>query len=106
LPVIGIGGTARNLRQVCKKNELSTSGQKMNGKDVRLTSEYLQSFSLRKRKKVAGLSKERADIIIPGIEAIFQLMNVVQAPSFEASKQGLREGICYSELFEESIKAR
>lgn len=110
LPVIGIGGTARNLYKVFQKNEISPSRtpikRKMMPKDIRLTSEFLQAFSFEKRKEISGLSEERADIIIPGIEAIDQFMQVVKAPSFELSKYGLREGFCFSELYEDSLQAK
>lgn len=109
-PVIGIGGAARNVSKIYAQSKPLTSFNneqlKMKREDIMSIGAYLCSISLRKRKKIAGLSKDRADIIIPGVEAIYQLMQVAQSSSFMASSQGLREGLCYNNQSYNYTKAK
>lgn len=102
VPVIGIGGTARNIALV-HQNTISypLSGlhqYQMSTKDVTSIQYRLSSLPLSKREKVDGLSKDRADIILPAISAIEELLYHVQTKDFIVSNKGLRDGIFY-ELF-------
>ncbi|MDQ0229525.1 exopolyphosphatase [Metabacillus malikii] len=102
LPVIGIGGSARNLVQVHQEYinyPLSGVHQyMMNAADVQLMSTYLQSLSFDDLQRVEGLAKDRADLIIPAIEVFKMIMDIVQTDKFVLSRKGLRDGVFYEEI--------
>lgn len=104
-PVIGIGGSARNL---CKLHQQANNyplpnlhQYEMHPVDIQKTNYMLASLPLLKRQKIDGLSKDRADIIIPAIEAIFQLTEIVNTECFFLSQKGLRDGIFYEKMLDE-----
>ncbi|SER58063.1 exopolyphosphatase / guanosine-5'-triphosphate,3'-diphosphate pyrophosphatase [Gracilibacillus ureilyticus] len=105
IPLIAIGGSARNLVQIeqnLKKYSLAGLHQyKMFDKDIQMVSNYLTSLSPDKLPKVEGLSKDRADIIIPAIQVFHTLYQTVQADCFILSRKGLRDGVFYEQLSKE-----
>ncbi|MGM7720130.1 Ppx/GppA phosphatase family protein [Metabacillus sp. Hm71] len=102
LPIIGIGGSARNMVQVHQEHigyPLAGVHQYvMEKQDVREISDLLQSLSFSEIQRVEGLSKDRADIIIPAVEVFTSLMDVVNTDLFALSRKGLRDGVFYKEL--------
>ncbi|WP_416149345.1 exopolyphosphatase [Salipaludibacillus sp. HK11] len=102
VPVIGIGGTARNIALVHQNYiDYPLSGlhqYEMSKKDVASIQGKLSSLSLKKREKVDGLSKDRADIILPGIAAIEELIEHANSDKFVISNKGLRDGLFYEIL--------
>ncbi|MDG5788774.1 Ppx/GppA family phosphatase [Evansella sp. AB-P1] len=106
LPVIGIGGSARNIASVHQSQTLyPLSGlhqYNIEDIDVLLIINKLNKMTLKQRQQLDGLSKDRADIIIPAATAIEQLISYVGANSFIISNKGLRDGI-FSEIYLEPI---
>lgn len=102
LPIIGIGGSARNLalihqRQV--KYPLAGIHQyEIPSSDLNEINSMLQESSFDERSQVDGLSKDRVDIIVPASEVISAIVNNVQADTFIMSRKGLRDGVFYEEL--------
>lgn len=99
LPVIGIGGTVRNIAKIDQK---STNYQLPRLHNYRLPLERfdriyetLVSKNYAARKKVPGLSGERADIIIAGAAVIKALMDCNGGRELIVSGCGLREGIFF-----------
>jgi len=110
LPLIGIGGSARNLAQVHQEYiEYPVAGihqYMMSISEVKKMNEMLLSLEFSDVQKVEGLSKDRSDIIIPAIEVFSCLMDLIKAETFVLSRKGLRDGVFYEELtkdFELSI---
>lgn len=105
VPIIGIGGSARNLAQIDQnQKEYPMAGlhqYQMDESDIIRISEYLTSLSFEQLQKVEGLSKDRADIIIPAIETFRCLYKTVHAEGFILSQKGLRDGLNYQFLFSE-----
>lgn len=104
VPLIGIGGSARNLAQI-DQNEKSypmagLHQYQMNLYDINRILNYLVSIPLNKREKLEGLSKDRADIIIPAVETFKTLYETIKSDQFILSQRGLRDGINYSWLLE------
>ncbi|QBP41626.1 Ppx/GppA family phosphatase [Paenisporosarcina antarctica] len=97
LPVIGIGGSARNIAQIDQQRKQypisSVHQYKMKVHDVNILSDTLSDLSFSDLKKIDGLSSDRADIILPALEVFRALMKVVEANEFMFSGKGLREGI-------------
>ncbi|ADU29894.1 Ppx/GppA family phosphatase [Evansella cellulosilytica] len=102
VPVIGIGGTARNLALI-HQNELGyplagLHQYEMTKQQVAETNNTLKKLPLKERQQVDGLSKDRADIIIPAITAIEALITIAQSNTFIVSNKGLRDGL-FSEIY-------
>ncbi|MFC2949838.1 Ppx/GppA phosphatase family protein [Virgibacillus sediminis] len=104
VPLIGIGGSARNMAQIdqnIKRYPLAGLHQyKMNDSDISRISSYLSSLSLAKRQKVEGLSKDRADSILPAVDVFHCIYEEIQATCFVLSRKGLRDGVLYEQLFQ------
>lgn len=105
LPIIGIGGSARNMVQIHHEYvnyPLAGLHQyMMNVDEVHLINTYLQSLSFEDLQRVEGLSKDRADLIIPAVEVFESLMEYVGANKFVLSRKGLRDGVFYEKLTKE-----
>lgn len=103
LPVVGIGGSARNLSLISQRQTnypLAGLHQfEMSFENLMTITNNLKELSFKQRQMVNGLSKDRADIIIPATEAIIMLMEVTGAQKFIMSTKGLRDGLFYEELF-------
>ncbi|AOM82614.1 exopolyphosphatase [Salisediminibacterium beveridgei] len=102
VPVIGIGGTARNLATVHQETiDYPLAGlheYRMTFQDVKEIREELWDMSNKKREKQDGLSKDRSDIIVPAISAIEELMDYVSHDEYIVSHRGLRDGLFYEHL--------
>ncbi|WP_181555103.1 Ppx/GppA phosphatase family protein [Thermaerobacillus caldiproteolyticus] len=101
VPIIAMGGSARNVVQVhqfMKNYPLAGVHQyEMNQKDLMEVERLLTSLAFEDIQKLEGLSKDRADTIIPALEVFRVLYEVVDAPVFVLSRKGLRDGIFYEE---------
>ncbi len=102
VPLIGIGGSARNLAQVdqsLKEYPLAGLHQySIKDHDIQFIKQYLMTLNFKKLQKVEGLTKDRADIILPAIEVFDSLYDVVGAKSFVLSRKGLRDGVFNEQL--------
>ncbi len=98
-PVIAIGGSARNLVQIHQEYVdypiLGIHQYVMDRQDINDIKDYLLSMPFLELQRVDGLSKDRADIIIPAIVAFDTLMDTVNSNVFALSQKGLREGLFY-----------
>jgi exopolyphosphatase/guanosine-5'-triphosphate,3'-diphosphate pyrophosphatase len=105
LPIIGIGGSARNMVQIHQEYigyPLAGVHQYvMSKQDVNEINHFLQSITFSEMQRVEGLSKDRADIIIPAVEVFKCLMECVDTDKFALSRKGLRDGVFYEELTKE-----
>lgn len=105
LPIIGIGGSARNLTLIHQKGlDYPLSGlhqYELYHQDIVKINNKIKALPLKQRQKVDGLSKDRADIIIPAIEAISMLMEQADSSKFVMSNKGLRDGLFYHELLQQ-----
>lgn len=100
-PVIGIGGTIRNIGKIDRmKKQYSFNpvhSYTMSPDDIGAIYKDLRFKSLKERLDVPGLSKDRADIIIPGLAAMHLLLKAIGSNRFIISGNGLREGIFYDD---------
>lgn len=71
-------------------------------RDIAQVKTIITPYSYAELQKLEGLSKDRADTIMPAIEVFQALCEVVNAPSFILSRKGLREGVLYKEAHEQS----
>ncbi|MGY4690324.1 exopolyphosphatase [Salibacterium sp. K-3] len=105
LPVVGIGGSARNMALVHQaQNSYPLSGlhqYEMSPADVTQVMQRFEKASLKERENIEGLSKDRADVIIPAVRIIHELASYLQSDYFMMSSKGLREGLFFEEVLRE-----
>ncbi|MDQ0430915.1 exopolyphosphatase/guanosine-5'-triphosphate,3'-diphosphate pyrophosphatase [Planomicrobium stackebrandtii] len=101
LPLIGIGGSARNMAQIHQEHvEYPLTGvhqYRMSRDDVEEMNDLLKSLEFSDLQRLEGLSKDRADIIIPALEVFRYLMELIDTEEFALSRKGLRDGVFYEE---------
>ncbi len=97
VPVVAIGGSARNIAQVdqnLKKYPIAGIHQYvMSLTDLEQVQQFLQGQTISQLEKVEGLSNDRADIIVPSIEVFVQLCKFCGTAMFMFSRKGLRDGV-------------
>ncbi|OPH46786.1 exopolyphosphatase [Paenibacillus ferrarius] len=99
LPMIGLGGTIRTLGKMSqKRNKYSLQlahNYVLKSGELPSFLTFLSSMPLEKRKKIDGLSKERADIMVPGLIIMATIYEAVQSSACIISGSGLRDGLFY-----------
>ncbi|RDW15532.1 Ppx/GppA family phosphatase [Oceanobacillus chungangensis] len=102
VPLIGIGGSARNLAQIHQSREkyplAGLHQYQMNDSDIAETTFYLSSLSDEELGKVEGLSSDRIDTIVPAANVFLCLYQMIDAKTFVLSRKGLRDGVFYKRL--------
>ncbi|WP_018923743.1 Ppx/GppA family phosphatase [Salsuginibacillus kocurii] len=102
VPIAGIGGSARNMALIHQRQQgypLSNLHQyPMEAESVNQTLKYLAALPYVKRLEVDGLSKDRADIIVPAVALLNELVQYTAAPQFVLSNKGLRDGLLFDTL--------
>ncbi|HIW71701.1 MAG TPA: exopolyphosphatase [Candidatus Levilactobacillus faecigallinarum] len=111
LPIIGLGGANRTLAKINrrKKNFLNVEdvhGYKLTAADCYATLTQLLGLDLEGRKKVPGLSKERADIIVGGLIPVILLMRLLDSQQIIFSNAGLRDGILFDYLNQQEFAGK
>jgi exopolyphosphatase / guanosine-5'-triphosphate,3'-diphosphate pyrophosphatase len=97
--IIGIGGTVRNIGKIDRKNKRYLLDihhyYEMTAEDIHSIYNAAKSKNLRQRRKMEGLSKDRADIFVGPVCAVVTLMDLLNIKGFVVSGKGLREGLLY-----------
>ncbi len=97
LPLVGVGGTARNIAKMDQKHKNYPFPKVHNYRLGMIAFEELwrelTKTTLTQRRKYPGLSSERADIIIAGTTIVKALADVSQATNMIISGCGVREGL-------------
>ena len=103
-----IGGTIRNLAkidQVRKEYPLgSVHTYRLSVENLNLISDELWRLPLKKRRALAGLHEDRADIIHAGALAYSEIFNYSAFPHATISRHGLREGVFYEKFLAEQTR--
>jgi exopolyphosphatase/guanosine-5'-triphosphate,3'-diphosphate pyrophosphatase len=99
IPLIAIGGSARNVAKLHQGLVHYPLGDihhyEMNISDILSIKEMLKPLSLSELQIVEGLSKDRADTILPALVFFEILGDISKATQFILSSKGLREGVLY-----------
>jgi exopolyphosphatase/guanosine-5'-triphosphate,3'-diphosphate pyrophosphatase len=66
--------------------------------DLQAVTQMLCNMTIEERRRVPGISPERADIVIAGAAILQTVMEVIEAKSIFVSDRGLREGIVVDHL--------
>ena len=101
--MVGMGGTVRTLASIHLRSHRgerkSRHGLTLYQSDVTAVRERLESLSRRKRRKIAGLKAERADIILAGAIVIEEAMVFGGYLTLVVCTRGVRDGILLRETF-------
>ncbi|MFC4596922.1 Ppx/GppA family phosphatase [Cohnella hongkongensis] len=120
LPLIGLGGTVRALAKLRQRESgypfPHLHGYEMSAPDVSAALNDLSRIPVAQRRKRPGLSKDRGDVIVPGLAILLGVMEHIQASGLAVCGAGLRDGLFYEtcepyplpasdeEVLEESIR--
>ncbi|GAB6990032.1 Ppx/GppA phosphatase family protein [Paenibacillus pini] len=99
LTMIGLGGTIRALGKMDQKNRKyslpSTHHYAMGKETIVDYYKTLPLIPLEQRKRIPGLSKQRTDLIVPGLIIFHTVFKFAQAKECMISGAGLREGMLH-----------
>ena len=107
LPLYGIGGSARAMAMLYKKQFLSpdlVDGIKIPYHAVAKIYQDIFSTPLEKRKEMKGMDVSRADIILAGLTPVKVLMDMIGSPNVSVCAAGVKEGVFFR-LKDEIIKS-
>ncbi|MDR6552923.1 Ppx/GppA phosphatase family protein [Paenibacillus qinlingensis] len=110
LPMVGLGGTIRTLGKMSRKRNKYplqlAHNYVMKLEELREFSVLLSSLPIEKRKKIDGLAKERADIMVPGLIILETICEAAKSSSCLVSGSGLRDGLFWETFHpEQPMKA-
>lgn len=97
LPLIGLGGTVRALAKL-RQRETDypfplLHGYELPPQDVEQALQALAGISADKRRKLPGLSKDRGDVIVPGLAILLAVLRQTRAAKLAVCGAGLRDGL-------------
>lgn len=99
LPLIGLGGTVRALAKLHQRETNypfpHLHGYELNSPGLSLTLDNLAKFTVEQRRKLPGLSKDRGDVIVPGLAILLGVMGHIQTSRLVVCGAGLRDGLFY-----------
>ena len=101
--IVGLGGTIRNLAKIEAERQKfalqNIGGFRLSADSLDETIEVFCELPLAERRKIAGLSRDRADIILPGALVIRAILERLQQNELTISAAGLREGLFFEEFW-------
>jgi exopolyphosphatase / guanosine-5'-triphosphate,3'-diphosphate pyrophosphatase len=99
LPLVGIGGTIRNLANIDQARRgyplNLLHGYRLERAAVDALADELVGLDAARRGELPGLNRDRADIIAAGAVVVAAVMAAAGADAVTVSGQGLREGLLY-----------
>ncbi|GGG20882.1 Ppx/GppA phosphatase family protein [Paenibacillus abyssi] len=105
LPLVAVGGTARAFGKIHQAQHHYPFQQTHNYPIAKQSADSLfsalRSLPLDKRKKFPGLSKDRVDLIVPGLAVLRLILQGCKASEYIICGAGLRDGLFYTSRFTE-----
>ena len=102
-PIVGLGGTIRNLAKIQAARQKfplqNIGGFRLSADSLDETIEELCELPLTERRRISGLSRDRADIITPGALVIREILKRLHQNEMTISGAGLREGLFFEEFW-------
>ncbi len=106
--MIGVGGSFRNLlkiNRIVKKYPLTgVHNYQFVTEDFAAEYEMVRDLEVEKRKRIRGLSPERADIMPAALAIIKAFTDYLKIESFTIGGAGLREGIMFGEALPMTVE--
>lgn len=107
LPLIGVGGTVRNIGRISRKNNNypidRSHNYVMESSEVLNIYDYVKYNNPEQRKKIKGLSKDRSDIFLGAFSVAAALIEFCNSPQLIVSGSGLREGLLHEILHGDQV---
>jgi exopolyphosphatase/guanosine-5'-triphosphate,3'-diphosphate pyrophosphatase len=101
--MVGLGGTVRTLGSIYLRSHRGERkhrhGLQLYQSDVTAIRERLESLSSRRRRKIRGLKKERADIILAGAIVVEEALIFGGYLTLVVCTHGVRDGLLLRETF-------
>jgi len=101
-PIIGVGGTMRNLGKIHRRQTSYpldiTHNYAISAREVNQIYDLVKSKTPGERRKIRGLSPERADIFAGACGAVAKTLDYCGIDHILISGSGLREGLLYNYL--------
>ncbi|MGD8405894.1 MAG: Ppx/GppA phosphatase family protein, partial [Anaerolineales bacterium] len=105
-PLVGLGGTIRNLAQIQAEDDdyplFTLHGYVLKRKSVEESVRLFRKLPVDERKNIPGLTPDRADIILPGAMTLLEVMKRMDVEEIAISQNGVREGV-FLEYFWEHL---
>lgn len=98
LPIYGIGGSARAMAMLYKKEQISPDkidGVKVPYHAVAKIYQNVFATPIQKRKDIKGMDISRADIILAGLTPVKVLMDMTGSPNVCVCAAGVKEGVFF-----------
>ena len=104
-PIVGLGGTIRNLAKI-EAARAKFPLESINGFSLSMGAldgiiAQLSEVPLSGRRRIPGLVRDRADIILPGALVIRAVLARLGRNELTVSESGLREGLFFEEFWQE-----
>lgn len=103
-PVVGMGGVARTLAKIDKQKKkypaVSLHNYQMTKKDTMQLIKRLAETQPQEIGQMPGVSKDRQDILGPGVVPLKMLMDHIKSDKFIVSGNGLRDGLFFETYFQ------
>ncbi|BBI34983.1 Ppx/GppA phosphatase family protein [Cohnella abietis] len=97
LPLIGLGGTVRALAKLHQRESNYPfpylHGYELNNPDLPSTLGSLSILNVEQRRKLPGLSKDRGDVIVPGLAILLGVVQQAETSRLVVCGAGLRDGL-------------
>ncbi|WP_305850045.1 exopolyphosphatase [Staphylococcus hyicus] len=102
VPLIGIGGSARNCARIHQSSHqypiAGVHGYTMTNEGLKEVYQLLKKTSRDDLTHLDGLSRDRADIILPAVAVFNLLYDIIDASAFTFSRKGIREGFIMNQI--------
>jgi exopolyphosphatase/guanosine-5'-triphosphate,3'-diphosphate pyrophosphatase len=99
IPLIGLGGTVRALGKLHQQETgypfHQLHGYEILNSNVSKTLDSLAKISVEQRRKLPGLSKDRGDVIVPGLAILLGVVQQTQTSRLVVCGAGLRDGLFF-----------
>lgn len=106
IPLVGIGGTVRNIAKIHRRKIKypfdTIHNYQMTPEQVKEIYNFVVCKSVSSRKRVKGLSSDRIDIFPNAVSVINTVMEYCNISEIHVSAKGLRDGVLYSHILKDN----
>ncbi|MBI5975910.1 exopolyphosphatase [Staphylococcus canis] len=100
--LVGVGGSARNCARIHQSliqyPIAGVHGYTMTKKDLKEVLQVIRKSDRDDLNNLDGLSRDRADIILPAVTVFNVLFEIIDAKAFTFSRKGIREGFIMNQI--------
>jgi exopolyphosphatase/guanosine-5'-triphosphate,3'-diphosphate pyrophosphatase len=102
-PIVGLGGTIRTLAKIAAARDKfplqSINGYQLSLSNLEETIKQFCELPLQQRRRIPGMVRDRADIILSGALVIRAITKRLNQDKLTISENGLREGLFFNEFW-------